>query len=133
MKMKKEKDIVEFFDHYSEQMLPEDGEQFMKKLKPNMDLLPVPSAFNKMDSELSKEYAEWLLAKMKRDNKRTQRDGIISCVFTSIITATALCIINALGILNINLSVTIGVLAVLTITFLALLYCLFPLRTKDFF
>ncbi len=131
--MKKEKDIVKFFDRYSEQMLPEDGEQFMKKLKQNMDLLPVPSVFNKMDSELSKEYAEWLLAKMKRDYKCTQRDGIILCIFTSILTATALCIINALGILNINLSVTVGVLAVLAIAILALLYSLSPLSSKDLF
>ena len=41
MKMKKEKDIVKFFNRYSEQMLPEDGEQFMEKLKRNMELLPV--------------------------------------------------------------------------------------------
>ena len=133
MKMKKEKDIVKFFNRYSEQMLPEDGEQFMKKLKQNMELLPVPSDFNKMDSELSKEYAEWLLAKMKKDYRRSKKDTIISCIFTSILIAIALLVISALGVLDINILVTVGVLAAVALASITLLYSLLPFHTKELF
>ena len=131
--MKKEKDIVKFFNRYSEQMLPEDGEQFMEKLKRNMELLPVPSSFNEMDPEISKEYSEWLLAKLKKDYKRSKKDAIISCIFTSILIIIALLVISALGVLDINILVTVSVLAAVALASITLLYSLLPFHTKELF
>ena len=133
MKMKKEKDIVKFFNRYSEQMLPEDGEQFMEKLKRNMELLPVPSSFNEMDPEISKEYSEWLLAKLKKDYKRSKKDAIISCIFTSILIIIAFLVISALGVLDINILVTVSVLAAVALASITLLYSLLPFHTKELF
>lgn len=129
MKMKKEKDIVKFFNHYSEQMLPTDGEQFIEKLKQNMDLLPVPSAFSKMEQEMSKEYAERLLAKLKKDYKRSKIDVIISCIFISIIIATAVLAISMFGISDTNSIMAIGMLAIVTLASITLLYHLLPLHS----
>ncbi len=128
--MKKEKDIVKFFDRYSEQMLPEDGEQFMKKLKQNMDLLPVPSAFNKMDPELSKEYAEWLLIKLKKDYKRAKIDAIMSCVFTSIIIAALFLVINALGLLENNIILSLCVFVAVGIVAIGFTFSVIPSQLK---
>lgn len=129
MKMKKEKDIVKFFNHYSEQMLPTDGEQFIEKLKQNMDSLPVPSAFSKMEQEMSKEYAERLLAKLKKDYKRSKIDVIISCIFISIIIATAVLAISTLGIPDTNSIMAIGMLTIVTLASIILLYHLLPLHS----
>ena len=131
--MKKEKDIVKFFERYSEQMLPEDGAQFMEKLKQNMDLLPVPSAFNKVDQEMSKEYAEWVLAKLKKDYKRTKREVVISCLFACMTIVAVLLVVYSLGIFEINRMVSLGVWAVVALVLIGLLYNLLPLRTRDLF
>lgn len=131
--MKKEKDIVEFFNHYSEQMLPKDGKLFMEKLEQNINQLPVPSAFKEMDPEMSKEYARWLLAKLEKDYKRSKRDTIICCVFTSITVAAILLAISALGVLEINSMVTLGILAVVALVSIGLMYSLLPAHTRDLF
>ena len=86
-----------------------------------------------MDPEISKEYSEWLLAKLKKDYKRSKKGTIISSIFTSILIAIALFVISVQGVLNGNPIVTVGVLAVVALASIAFLYSLLPLHTKDLF
>ena len=113
--MKKEKDIVEFFDKYSEQLLPQDREQFMQSLKEKMEQLPVPSSFNEMDPEMSKEYAEWLLNRMKREYRRQKREAVITCVLVSVVVAALLIFLYGFGVFDISTTVTVVVLAVVAL------------------
>ena len=113
--MKREKDIVEFFDKYSEQMLPEDREQFMNSLKEKIGHLPVPSDFKEMDPEMSKEYAEWLLDRMKREYRKQKREAVITCVLGSVIVATLLLFLYGFGVFDISTTVTVVVLAVVAL------------------
>ena len=113
--MRREKDLVEFFDKYSEQLLPEDRDQFMQSLKEKMDHLPVPSGFNKMDPEMSKEYAEWLLNRMKKEYRRQKREVMLTCVLVSVVVAALLLFLYGFGVFEISTAVTAVVLAVVAL------------------
>ncbi len=109
--MKREKDIVEFFGKYSKQLLPQDREQFMQSLKEKMEHLPVPTSFNEMDPEMSKEYAEWLLDRMKKEYRRQKREAVITCVLVSVVVAALLLFLYGFGVFDISTTVTVVVLA----------------------
>ncbi len=111
IKMKSEKDIIEFFDKYKEQLLPEEKETFMTALKMNMERLPQPSNFKERDPEMSKEYAEWLLNKMKKDYRRQKREAVLTCVLVSVIVAALLLFLYGFGVFEISTTVTVVVLA----------------------
>ena len=130
--MKQEKDIVEFFNHYSAQMLPTDGEQFMQQFKQNIDLLPVPSAFDESESELSKEYTRWMLEKMKKDYKCSTRDTIISGVLISMIITTTLLVVSVLGLFDVNFVVRLGVFFAIGVVAIGFVYATTPIQTRIF-
>ena len=126
--MKREKDIVEFFDKYSEQLLPEDRDQFMQSLKEMMEHLPVPSSFNKMDPEMSKEYAKWLLDRMKKDYRRQKREAVITCFLVSVVVAALLLFLYGFGVFDISTAVTAVVLAVVALGAVGFIANMIPSR-----
>lgn len=130
MEIKSEKNLVEFFNLYSERLLPDDGKQFMKDLRKNMVRLPIPSGFNNVDPETSMEYAEWLIRKMEINYKRTKRDVIISCILASSIMAAVLLVLYGLGVFAINTATTVVVLTSMSLVSIGFIASRIPYLTK---
>ena len=128
--MKKEKDIVEFFNRYSEQLLPKEKEAFMADLKANMERLPVPSGFQEMDPERSKKYADYLIRKMKAEYRRRRRDAVIGCIFACAIMAALLLALYAFGAFAVNTVLTVVLLAIVALVCIGFIYSVIPFRTR---
>lgn len=124
--MKKEKDIIEFFGKYSNALLPEDKERFMGELKDRIDRLPVPSSFDRTDPEVSKEYCERVMKRLKTNYKRKKRDAVISCVFSIVIAEILMIVLYALGAFSISPVITSAVLIAAAFVLLGFIAYMFP-------
>ena len=130
MEMKQDKEIVEFFNRYAGEMLPEDNGQFMERLRRNIEWLPTPQAMRKMDPELSKAYGEWLLKKMKREYRQSVRDTVISCILTCVTLAVVFLWVFNLGVLDTNPYIIAAVSALIMLLSVGMIYCLAPFRNR---
>ncbi len=128
--MKQDKDIVEFFNHYAGELLPEDGEQFMERLRKNIEWLPTPQAMQTMDPELSKAYAEWLLRKAKREYRQSVRDAVVTCVITCVTLAVVMLWVRHLGVLGTNPYTTVAVSALIVLLAAGMIFSFVPFRNR---
>lgn len=124
--MKNDKEIVEFFSKYSDKLLPTNQEEFMKKLKENIDLLPVPSNFDKMEPEAYREYCHWLMKKMKFDYKKIKKNLKITCVFASAIVSALILFAYSVGAFSNGHEITIIILLVIVSIMFVFTYSMIP-------